>query len=234
MLPADKSNGNSLSGRSVYSSNPTLCNVRIVLSSYQNNLGVGSNKCAFNASNSFSKRRDSSKISGLRKVKYRRCVCRTCATNRTYSAACSGVIFAKFSICGHFVPSWYNLSIFLFAFLYGLGNGLFRGPSFFLGRLCYFGGFPCRFRGFLFDFRPIVCAIHEILYDSAPEMVALRTLFRTHLAPGVIRANRRYDNKDSVHYSNSTISGSSSNHRAASIAFSRVEKMALCFWDEAQ
>ena len=164
---------------------------------YQNNRGVGSNKCAFNASNSFSNRRDSSKISGLRKVKYRRCVCRTCATNRTYSAACSGVIFAKFSICGHFVPSWYNLSIFLFACLYGLGNGLFRGPSSFLGRLCYFGCFPCDFRGFLFYFRPIVCAIHEILYDSAPEIVALRTLFRTNLAPGVMRANGRYDNKDS-------------------------------------
>ena len=166
---------------------------------YQNNFGVGSNKCALRASNSFSNRRDSSKISGLRKVKYRRCVCRTCATNRTYSAACSGVIFFKFSICGHFVPSWYNLSIFLFACLYGLGNGLFRGPSSFLGRLCYFGGFPCDFRGFLFDFRPIVCAIHEILYDSAPEMVALRTLFRTYFAPGVMRTNRRYDNKDSVH-----------------------------------
>lgn len=33
-LPADKSNGNSLSGRSVYSSNPTFCNGRIVLSSF--------------------------------------------------------------------------------------------------------------------------------------------------------------------------------------------------------
>ena len=129
-LPADKSNGNSLSGRSACSSNPTFCNGRIVLSSYQNNFGVGSNKCALRASNSFSNRRDSSKISGFRNVKNRRCVCRTCATNRTYSAACSGVIFFKFSICGHFVPSWYNLSIFLFACLYGLGNGLFRGPSF--------------------------------------------------------------------------------------------------------
>lgn len=99
-----------------------------------------------------------------------------------------------------FRPVLVQLSIFLFACLYGLGNGLFRGPSSFLGRVCYFGGFPCRFRGFLFDFRPIVCAIHEILYDPAPEMVALRTLFRTHLAPGVMRTNRRYDNKDSVHY----------------------------------
>ena len=101
---------------------------------YQNNFGVGSNKCALRASNSFSNRRDSSKISGFRNVKNRRCVCRTCATNRTYSAACSGVIFAKFSICGHFVPSWYNLSIFLFACLYGLLFGLcgdvgFSGPS---------------------------------------------------------------------------------------------------------
>lgn len=101
---------------------------------YQNNFGVGSNKCALRASNSFSNRRDSSKISGFRNVKNRRCVCRTCATNRTYSAACSGVIFAKFSICGHFVPSWYNLSIFLFACLYGLlfglgGDGRFSGPS---------------------------------------------------------------------------------------------------------
>lgn len=34
MLPADKSNGNSLSGRSVYSSNPTFCNGRIVLLSF--------------------------------------------------------------------------------------------------------------------------------------------------------------------------------------------------------
>ena len=119
---------------------------------HQNNFGVGSNKCALRASNSFSNRRDSSKISGFRNVKNRRCVCRTCATNRTYSAACSGVIFAKFSICGHFVPSWYNLSIFLFACLYGLGNGLFRGPSFFLrfwnifGRFWY--GFPCFRHGF--------------------------------------------------------------------------------------
>jgi hypothetical protein len=30
-------------------------------------------------------------------------------------------------------------------------------------------------------------------------MVALRTLFQTYLAPGVMRTNRRYDNKDSVH-----------------------------------
>lgn len=133
-LPADKSNGNSLSGRSVCSSNPTFCNGRIVLLSYQNNFGVGSNNDAFSASSSFSNRRDSSKISGLRNVKNQRCVCRTCATNRTYSAACSGVIFSKFSICGHFVPSWYNLSIFLFACLYGLLFGLcgdvgFSGPS---------------------------------------------------------------------------------------------------------
>lgn len=75
-------------------------------------------------------------------------MCRTCATNRTYSAACSGVIFSKFSICGHFAPSWYNLSIFLFACLYGLLFGLcgrvgFSGPSTLGFRVQYF---PCHIR----------------------------------------------------------------------------------------
>ena len=144
-LPAGKTNGNSLSGRSGYSSRPIVCNGRIFPGPFQNNFGVGSNNCAFNASNSFSNRRDSSKISGFRNVKNRRCVWRTCATNRTYSAACSGVIFAKFSICGHFVPSWYNLSIFLFASFYGLfwglsGDGRFSGPSTLGFRVQYFPG----------------------------------------------------------------------------------------------
>ena len=101
---------------------------------HQNNFGVGSNNDAFSASNSFSSRRDSSNSSGFRKVKNRRCVCRTCETNTTYSRACSGVILSKFWICGHFGVSIRDLSFFLFQTFYGpfwglAGYGRFAGPS---------------------------------------------------------------------------------------------------------
>ena len=236
-LPADKSNGNSLSDRSVCSSNPTFCNGRIVLSSYQNNFGVGSNKCALRASNSFSNRRDSSKISGFRKVKYRRCVCRTCATNRTYSAACSGVIFSKFSICGHFVPSWYNLSIFLFACLYGLlfglcGDGRFSGPSTLGFRV---QDFPNRIRdGFGTGVAP---KEHPgsgpvILFARPATRGINRYVFSERTRAGYGRKNL------GRHYSNSTIETDApiswTTLIAASAAFSRLENNALCFWDDAQ
>ncbi len=126
---------------------------RMLRPSYQNSFGVGSNKCALRASNSFSNRRDSSKISGFRNVKYRRCVCRTCATNRTYSSICSGVIFAKFSICGHFDAPEYKLSIFLFRLIYGPFYGLARRTSSFPLFLCTrfrFFGYTSRFFDRLF------------------------------------------------------------------------------------
>ena len=130
-LPADKSNGNSLSGRSVCSSNPTFCNGRIVLSSYQNNFGVGSNKCALRASNSFSNRLDSSNNSGLWNVNQRRCVCRTCATNRTYSAACSGVIFFQIFDLRAFRPVLVQLIHFSFCVSLRASFWPWRGWSFF-------------------------------------------------------------------------------------------------------
>ena len=76
---------------------------------------------------------------------------RIVATNRTYSAACSGVIFCKFSICGHFNSSTGNLSFFVFNSFYGLFCGLSgRASSFTLG-LCDFRGFPFDLGRFLFD-----------------------------------------------------------------------------------
>lgn len=126
---------------------------------YQNNLGVGSNKRAFNASNSFSIRRDISNASTLRKRNHRFWLWRNVATKRTYSAACSGVIFCKFSICGHFTSSTGNLSFFVFNSFYGLFCGLSgRASSFTLG-LCDFRGFPCDSVRFLFDwmFAPKEC-----------------------------------------------------------------------------
>ena len=77
---------------------------------------------------------------------------RIVATNRTYSAACSGVIFCKFSICGHFNSSTGNLSFFVFNSFYGLFCGLSGRASSFTLWLCDFRGFPCDFGRFLFDF----------------------------------------------------------------------------------
>lgn len=118
---------------------------------YQNNLGVGSNKWAFNASNSFSIFLAVFNASWLCKLNQRFWLWRIVATNRTYSAACSGVIFCKFSICGHFNSSTGNLSFFVFNSFYGLFCGLSgRASSFTLG-LCDFRGFLCDFGRFLFD-----------------------------------------------------------------------------------
>lgn len=119
---------------------------------YQNNLGVGSNKWAFNASNSFSICCAMCNASIFRNRNQRFWLWRIVATNRTYSAACSGVIFCKFSICGHFNSSTGNLSFFVFNSFYGLFCGLSgRASSFTLG-LCDFRGFPCDFGRFVFDF----------------------------------------------------------------------------------
>lgn len=164
-------------------------------------------------------------------------MCRTCATNRTYSAACSGVIFAKFSICGHFAPSWYNLSIFLFASLYGLfwglsGDGRFSGPSTLGFRVQYF---PGHIRdGFGTGVAP---KEHS---GSRPVKVFARPATRginRYVLSERTRAGygRKYFGR---HYSNSTMETDApiswTTLIAASAAFSRLENNALCFWDDAQ
>lgn len=135
---------------------------------------MGSNNDAFSASSSFSNRRDSSNSSGLRKEKKRRCVCRKCATNRMYSAACSGVISCKFWICGHFGVSIYNLSFFRFRCLYGAFRAVLRRASSFPLFLCTrfrFFGYTSRFFDRLFGNRVV-----------APKE-------RTRSRPVIIRAN---------------------------------------------
>lgn len=176
-LPAGKSNGNSLSGRSSCSSNLTFCNSHIVLSSYQNSFGCGSNSWALSVSNSFSKRLDSSKISGFRNVKNRRCVCRTWATNRTYSTACSVVIFSKFWICGHFGVSIRDLSFFWFRSFYGRFCGLSGRASSFALFLSLFGDDPGGL-SFLFLFGRVVAPKERSRSGSV--------VIRTHAAQMIV------------------------------------------------
>lgn len=64
-------------------------------------------------------------------------------------------------------------------------------------------------------------------------MVALLA-FLSDLPALDIWAIRSYYNEYPHHYSNSTISVLQSIHPAASAAFALVEKIALCFWDDAQ
>ena len=212
-------------------------NVCVYLS-HQNSFGCGSSSWALSVSNSFSKRLDSSKISGLRNVKNRRCVCRTCATNRTYSTACSVVIFSKFWICGHFGVSIRDLSFFWFRSFYGRFCGLSGRASSFALFLSLFGDDPGGL-SFLFLFGRVVAPKERpgsgpVIERTQAAQMVVNVVFVTEWATA---GNGRENLRRHI-YLYSTISTGPSISRAtlmaASSALARVENKALCFWDDAQ